>query len=86
MLSRKYRKHWRKNFRTYCNQELDRIMTERGLTSAELSNHIDFLEGRIEKLRRNTESLRMGEYAYLFSFFDKVFEIKLSDTQTSPWQ
>ena len=83
MLSRKYRKHWRKNFRTYCNQELNRIMTERGLTSAELSNHIDFLEGRIEKLRRNTESLRMDEYAYLFSFFDKVFEIKLSDAQTS---
>ena len=52
MLSREYRKKWYKNFRAYCNEELDRIMTERGLTSAELSNHIDFLEGKIERLRK----------------------------------
>ena len=86
MLSREYRKKWYKNFRAYCNQELDRIITEQGLTSAELSNHIDFLEGKIERLRKNKGNLRMDEYVYLFSFFDKVFELKVSDAQTSSWQ
>ncbi len=86
MLSRKYRKEWYKNFRSYCNKELNRIMTEQGLTSAELADHIDFLEGRLERLRRNTGSLRMDEYVHLFSFFDKVFEIKLIDAKNSPWQ
>ncbi len=86
MLSRKYRKEWFKTFRSYCNAELDRIMTERGLTSSELSNHINFMEGRIEKLRRNTCHIRMEEYVYLFSFLDKVLEIKLIDAKDYPWQ
>ncbi|MDY4840926.1 MAG: hypothetical protein SO314_00995 [Alphaproteobacteria bacterium] len=45
MLSRKYRKEWYKTFRSYCNKELNRIMTEQGLTSTELADHIDFMEG-----------------------------------------
>ena len=86
MLSRKYRKEWYKTFRNYCNKELNRIMTEQGLTSTELADHIDFMEGRIEKLRRNTSHVRMEEYVYLFSFLDKVFEIKLVDAKDYPWQ
>ena len=57
-------------------------MTDQGLTSTELADQIDFMEGRIEKLRRNTSHMRMEEYVYLFSFLDKVFEIKLVDAQT----
>ena len=86
MLSRKYRKEWFKTFRSYCNAELDRIMTERGLNSSKLSDHINFMEGRIEKLRRNTYHVRMEEYVYLFSFLDKVLEIKLIDAKDYPWQ
>ena len=86
MLSKKNRKQWHKNFRAYCNQELDRMMTEQGITNAELAKHTYFLTGRIEKLRTNTIGLNIKDYVYLFSFFDKVFEIKLSDAQTSPWQ
>ena len=86
MLSRKYRKEWFKTFRSYCNAELDRIMTERGPTSSELFNHISFMEGRIEKLRRNTCHVRMEEYVYLFSFLDKVLEIKLINAKDYPWQ
>ena len=86
MLSKKYKKTWYKNFRSYCNSELDRIMTEQGLTSSEMAEYTDFLEGRIEKLRRNSKSLRMDEYVHLFSYFDKVFEIKLIDARNSPWQ
>ena len=86
MLSRKYRKEWYKTFRSYCNKELNRIMTEQGLTSTKLADHIDFMEGRIEKLRRNTSHVRMEEYVYLFSFLDKVFEIKLVDAKDYPWQ
>ena len=56
------------------------------LTSSELSDHINFMEGRIEKLRRNTCHVRMEEYVYLFSFLDKVLEIKLIDAKDYPWQ